>query len=351
MKKLLVFALLLFAAFGLVACEGVSLDGDPDTIVVQFVPSNTVDSEMLTRVQSLGQMLMNELELAGYDKNVVVSMGTSYAGVVEAMVSNQVHVGFLTAQQYAYTTLTFPGKVSVLLTSVRSAYSAQIDSNGDPITDLDTIIDNINAPEYDGSYNDTVDVSSYHSMLLVKAEDLAAFKSEGFAWLEGKTVGTGHTGSGSGYVYPSYLLYQNGLSFTDSTPGAGEVKYVVQSSHQASVLSLLNNEVDAAFAYWDARLSSSAFEAWQTANPDLSIFDVTKVAALSTGIYNDTISTSTSLSDGLRAAIAQAFLNIIETPEGLDVLSIYDHTGYLQANDEDYDGERGMYLFLQENAQ
>ena len=277
-------------------------------------------------------------------------MGTSYAAVVEAMVSNQVQVGFLTAQQYAYTTLTFPGKVNVLLTSVRSAYAAQIDGSGNEITDLDTIIDNINAPEYDGSYNNSVDVSSYHSMLLVAQEDLAAFESQGFAWLEGKTVGTGHTGSGSGFVYPSFLLYENGLSFTDTTPGAGEVKYVVQASHQASVLALLNGEVDAAFAYWDARLSSSAFAAWQEANPGVSIFDVTKVAALSTGIYNDTISTTTAISDGLREAIAQAFLNIIATPEGLDILSIYDHTGYLHAYDEDYDGERGMYLFLQENA-
>ena len=58
MKKFLVFALFLFAAFGLAACEGVSLEGDPDTIVVQFVPSNTVDSEMLTRVQSLNQLLI-----------------------------------------------------------------------------------------------------------------------------------------------------------------------------------------------------------------------------------------------------------------------------------------------------
>ena len=342
MKKILVFALFLLAAFSLAACQ--SGEGDPETLVVQFVPSTTVDSELLTKVGTLGDLLEGELADAGYDINVVVSIGTSYAAVVQAMVSNQVHVGFLTAQQYAQTTLQYPDKVNVLLTSVRNAYNAQI-ANGEEIDDLETVIDNINAAGYDGSYNTEVKVSSYHSMLLVNASDVAAARSEGISWLEGKTVATQHSGSGSGYVYPSFLLYENGLEFTTETPGAGQVQNVVYQGHQNAVLALLNGEVDAAFAYWDARISS-AFDDWKAANPGENLFEVTQVAALSTGIYNDTISTTTSLSDGLREALAQAFIDLIATTEGAEIFEIYDHTGYLRAMDEDYDGERGMYQFL-----
>lgn len=346
MKKILVFALVLFAAFGLAACQ--SGTGDPETLVVQFVPSNSVDSEMLTQVQSLAGLLEDELADAGFEINVVVSIGTSYAAVVEAMVSGQVHVGFLTAQQYAYTTLTFPDKVNVLLTSIRSAYAAQI-ADGAEIDDLDTIIDNINDPSYDGSYDDSVSVSSYHSMLLVNEDDVdAARAADGVSWLEGKTVATGHAGSGSGYLYPSYLLYESGLEFTTGEPGEGQVKNVVYGSHQESVLALLNGEVDASFSYWDARISS-AFDGWKEAHPNDNIFEVTQVAALSTGIYNDTISTVSSLSDELRTAIADAFLSIIDTTEGAEILAIYDHSGYLRAEDADYEGERGMYQFLQDN--
>lgn len=341
MKKILVFALFLLAAFSLAACQS---EGDPETLVIQFVPSTSVDSELLTKVQNLSELLEGKLNAAGYEINVVVSIGTSYAAVVQAMVSNQVHVGFLTAQQYAQTTLQYPDKVDVLLTSVRSAYNAQIE-DGEEISDLDAIIDNINDPAYDGSYNEDVSVSSYHSMLLVNASDVDAARTQGIAWLEGKTVATQHSGSGSGFVYPSFLLYENDLEFTTETPGAGQVQNVVYQGHQNAVLALLNGEVDAAFAYWDARISS-AFNAWKEAHPGENIFEVTQVAALSTGIYNDTISTTTSLSDGLRDALAQAFIDLIATPVGLEIFAIYDHTGYLRAMDEDYDGERGLYTFL-----
>ncbi len=345
MKKIFTAVLLFVAAFTLAACQSGS--GDPETLVVQFVPSNSVDSEMLTKVESLAELLEEELSDAGFEMNVVVSIGTSYAAVVEAMVAGQVHVGFLTAQQYAYTTLTFPDKVNVMLTSIRSAYEAQI-ADGAEIDDLDTIIDNINDPSYEGAYNDSVSVSSYHSMLLVNDEDFsAASAEEGVSWLEGKTVATGHAGSGSGFLYPSYLLYESGLEFTTGEPGAGQVKNVVYGSHQECILALLNGEVDASFSYWDARISS-AFDGWKEAHPGEDIFDVTQVVALSTGIYNDTISAVTSLSDELTAAIQDAFINIIDTAEGADILAIYDHTGYLRADDADYEGERGMYQFLQD---
>ncbi|MDD3123542.1 MAG: PhnD/SsuA/transferrin family substrate-binding protein [Candidatus Izemoplasmatales bacterium] len=347
MKKILGLLLVLLFSFGLASCTQAAVE-DPETLIIQFVPSTSVDSAMLTKVLSLETMLEAELLEAGYDINVSISIGTSYASVIEAMASGQVHVAFLTAQQYAFVTTEYPGKVDVLLTSVRNAYKAQVDAQGNEIIDPAVIIANANASGYDGTSNSDVKVSSYYSMLLVRTEDYQTYLTGGLAALAGKNVGTQSVTSGSGYVYPSFLLSQNNLSFVTGTPNAanGEVQATTISGHQNAVNALLNDEVDAVFTFFDARYHATAYAAWQEANPTLNIFEETRVVALTTGIYNDTISGLSSLSDGLRAAIQQAFISVIATEDGLAALSIYNHTGYSIAVDSDYDGERALYTFL-----
>jgi len=345
-KKVLGLIVLLMFAFGITACSAKT----PDTLVVQFVPSTSIDSALLTKVMSLETMLEEKLLAAGFDMNVSISVGTSYASVIEAMASGQVHVAFLTAQQYAFTTLEYPDQVEVLLTSVRNAYEVQVDENGGIIEDTATIIAAANAEGYDAATTSDVKVSSYYSMLLIDKDDYAAYQAEGISWLAGKNVATQSVTSGSGYVYPSFLLSQNGLSFVPFTDGPvaadGEVGFTTIGGHQNAVLALLNGEVDACFTFFDARYTASAFEAWQIANPDLNRYEETKVVALTTGIYNDTITGLVSLGDDLRAAIQQAFIDIIATTEGAEALAIYNHTGYLIAEDSDYDGERALYQFL-----
>jgi len=144
------------------------------------------------------------------------------------------------------------------------------------------------------------------------------------------------------------LLGQNGLHFVTGTPNAanGEVKATTISGHQASVVALLNNEVDAVFTFFDARADHSAYTPWKTANPTLTVIGETKVVALTNLIYNDTISALSSLSPGLKAAIQQAFIDVIALPDGLAALAIYNHKGYLIAHDSDYDSERALYQFL-----
>ena len=132
MKKLfLVLTLFLFSAV-LFACQ--PQEGDPTTIYIQFVPSSSVDTTMLTKLRDLEEILETELAGKGFEVNVVITIGTSYQAVVEAMDSGTVHVGFLTAQQYAFATLTYPEKFNVLLTSVRKAYAAQLDASGNQLS-------------------------------------------------------------------------------------------------------------------------------------------------------------------------------------------------------------------------
>lgn len=341
MKKISRFLMASLCSMTVLASCGTT-DGELEKVVVRFVPSNAAlaDPALLVKIKSIEYMLEEKIE--GYDFDLDTS--TSYEALTEAMISGQVHVGFLTSQQYAFVTTEEPGKVEVILSSVRDAYAAQIDSQGAPITNLDTIIDNVNAPGYAAQYHETVKVSSYYSMLLVKTEDYnAGFDS--VADLVGKKVATGSVSSGSGFVYPSVLLHDNGLSFTAGTPANNtQVQNVtISGGHQSQILALLNGEVDASFAFLDAR-KSSVFDAYNAVEGQ-DVFADTKVIALTTGIYNDTISVVSSMKETLKTALEQAFLEIIETPVGLQALSVYNHTGYLVADDADYEGERDVYKF------
>jgi ABC-type phosphate/phosphonate transport system substrate-binding protein len=269
------------------------------------------------------------------------------------MASEQVHAGFLTSQQYAFATLEFPDKFDVLLSSVRNAYNAQVDVAGQIITDPQVIIDKMNAPGYDASTTSAVKVSSYYSALYVRNAQLAEIETAGGweNWIKGKTVATQGVTSGSGYVYPAVLLDEAGLKFVDTANAApvaanNEVGFKVVSGHQNSVLSLLNEEVDGVFTFMDARGHATAFNAWKEANPGKTPFTETKAAALTPAIYNDTITTIASLTPELREALGEAFIDVVATPEGGEALAIYNHTGYLFADDADYDGERLVYQFL-----
>jgi phosphonate transport system substrate-binding protein len=352
-KKLLAVALPLLVlascAVGGESSEPVDTGLVPETLVVQFVPSTSIDSALLTKVKGLEDMLEMELEDAGFDINVNISIGTSYASVIEAMASGQVHAGFLTAQQYAFATTEFPGKFDVQLTSVRSAYAAQIDAQGNEIKDADTIIANVNDAAYTAALHPTVKVSSYYSGLFVKADKLAEFEAQGMDWLIGKKVATQSNTSGSGYLYPSFAMYENNLKFVDANPNIAnrEVERKIVGGHQNSLLALLNGEVDATFTFLDARLHATAFNGWLEANPGKTQFTETKAVALTTPIYNDTITAIAGLNPGLKAAIQDAFINIVATEEGAAALTIYNHTGYLKAVDADYQGERDFYLFLE----
>jgi len=321
---------------------------DPAALIVQFVPSTSIDATMLTRLKNLEGILSNQLKDKGFNTKVNISVGTSYASVVEGMVSGQIHVGFLTSQQYAFTTIEYPGKVEVLLTSVRDAYAAQIDANGNEITDTKVIAANSRLPGYAAQYHPTVKATSYYSMLLVRTADY----NNGLNSLEalaGKVAATQSNGSGSGYQYPAFEVNKAGMKFVTGTPNAAnkEIGRVVVGGHQNSILALLNNEVDAVFTFFDARLHATAFNSWLAANPGKNIFQETTVVSLTSPIFNDTISGVTSLSPQLREAIKDAFIGAIAIPEGKDALLIYNHSAYKKTVDKDYDGERAFYKFLQ----
>jgi len=330
MKRLVLFLLTLVFSLALVACIGE--EGDPDHIVVAFVPSNSA-SAVITRATELAEML--EERVPG--KTFEIILGTDYDAVVEGMLAGTIHVGFLTGQQYAAVTTEYPGSVEVLLTSVRKGFEVQFDDEGNILSDAE-VLANMQDPGYRAQLAD-INVNYYHSILIVPADsDIESVED-----LAGKTVATQAETSGSGFVYPAVLLDQHDMKFVTGTPNAaaGEVKYQIFTGHPSAAEAVYLGDVDTAFTFMDARLN--LFE-----DKD-DIFEATKVIALTPGIYNDTISAISSLSTDLKEAIEDAFIDIISTAVGLDILSVYSHTGYLKADDEDYEGERTVYKFKRDN--
>ncbi|MNC79576.1 ABC transporter, phosphonate, periplasmic substrate-binding protein [compost metagenome] len=46
------------------------------------------------------------------------------------------------------------------------------------------------------------------------------------------------------------------------------------------------------------------------------------------------------MTDDFKAALQKAFIAIAATPEGKEVISVYSHEGYKEAQSSDYDNER-----------
>ncbi len=57
--------------------------------------------------------------------------------------------------------------------------------------------------------------------------------------------------------------------------------------------------------------------------------------------------TSDIMTEEFKTAIQNAFINIGNTPEGQEVISIYSHMGYQVADPSDYDNEREAQKLIQ----
>src|SRR5574344_2021177 len=127
MKKLNLLglsAICLLGVSGLVGCNST----ESNVINIQFVPSNDAST-----LAALSKRLEPVLEKICPDYQFKITTGTSYAATTEALLSDQVDVGFLTASGYAQATIQNPGKIEVKLTSVRKGYKVQVEDYKDDV--------------------------------------------------------------------------------------------------------------------------------------------------------------------------------------------------------------------------
>ena len=347
MKKLLSLVLALalcLVAFGAVA-ETVSMD----KLTLQFVPSKDADV-IITGTKNLPQLLQAELLKQGYDvKDIEISVGVSYEATGEAMAAGTIDIGWLPGGTYAL----FSDEVDVILTATRAGLS---NDSTDPTT-------------WNGEANKTLkngpQVTYYRSLIYATpsayGKELAAKVNAGEAltWedLDKANWAVLKNSSSAGYIYPTLWLMDNydGKKLTDLS------NIVTLSGYGEAFAQAAAEAVDVIVCYADGRNDYEAAWTIPTDSADEtgkagmgrsdSIWNELNVIGVTPGIYNDTVAVTRAKADIYNpefiAAMQNALINVINTPEGAEIFSVYSHTGYAVAQDSDYDAARAALKAVQ----
>ncbi|MFB5760948.1 phosphate/phosphite/phosphonate ABC transporter substrate-binding protein [Paenibacillus medicaginis] len=295
---------------------------------VSFVPSKDPE-QIITTTEPLKELLKKQLQTEGYTvDNVDINVGTTYEAVGEALAAGTADIGFIPGGTYAL----YDDGADVILTATRAGLSNDADAAKDW---------NDNKPTKPTDEQ----VTYYRSLFITgpseKGKALAekVNKGEELTWddLNNANWAVMSSSSSAGYIYPTLWLqdhYQKSIT---------DLAHVVQSdSYGSSFARLAAGQADIVVAYADARRDYEG--QWTT---DFSrkgtIWDETNVIGVTQPIYNDTISvskTSPLMDDAFKAALQRAFIAIAQTPEGKEVIAVYTHEGYKEAQASDYDGER-----------
>ena len=299
-----------------------------DKLTVQFVPSREPE-EIITATEPLKDMLKEELSKEGYDvADVDISVGTSFEATGEAMSAGTVDIGFIPGGTY----VTYDDGVEAILTATRNGLSIESD----------------NPKEWnDKAPTEKVEdqVTFYRGLILAgpseKGKELAAKVNNGeeLTWEDLNSANWAIMGptSPAGYLYPSLWLKNNyDHTITDLSNA------VQADSYPSAFARLATGQLDVLVTYADARLDF--VDKWKSefGGKD-DIFKDVQVIGVTDKMMNDTISvseTSEKMTPELIAALQDAFINIGNTEEGKEVISIYTHNGYEKANPSDYDSER-----------
>lgn len=327
-----------------------------NVINIQFVPSNDPAT-----LGALAKRLEPVLHDICPDYEFKISTGTSYAATTEALLSDQVDVGFLTASGYAQATLQHKGDVEVMLTSVRKGYKVQVDDyKGDVEKQIKAMNGEIAGYEYLGQQSDT-DVNWYTSQLSVRNEVYKDVNKDGkidIKDMAGLTIGCMGATSGAGYLRPLKYLNDYGMEMvTTITDAIKQIKGVQQGSYGDAYNNMQSGAIDGFWGFTDVRYAQGYIKSDSAYYNQATAFTLSKCVAITDGIYNDTISCRSNLDAGKKEAVVKAFKTAVKdkttiTGEGdtamtpADILyKVYSHTGYTDAKDSDFDGEREFYQY------
>lgn len=326
MKK--IFGLISAVVLSMALMVGCTSKSDNDELVVYFVPSRD-PKEIQTATEPLADMLKNELTKEGFEfKNIRIEVGTSFEAVGEALTAGTAHVGFIPGGTYVL----YEDGADVALTATRFGLSHDSDNPADWNT----------AP----TENTDEKVTYYRSLVIAgpsekgkaladkinNGEKLTAEDVKGVTWGV-----SSNTTSPAGYIYPSLWLQENfGLSITDLP------NKVALDNYATSLTQLASGQIDVMVTYADARLDYA--DKWTTEmGRTASIWDETNVIGVTAPIYNDTISVTKNsdiMTEELTKALQNAFINIANTEEGQEVISIYSHKGYEVGDSKNYEDEK-----------
>ncbi|WP_273478311.1 phosphate/phosphite/phosphonate ABC transporter substrate-binding protein [Ignavigranum ruoffiae] len=291
-KSLLSIVSLVLIAFVFVATGlNFKAEAEEKALEVQFVPTNN-DGSMQAKAEPFAKYLSEKL-----GREVNVTLATDYSTIVQAMASGQVDIGIMPPA--AYTQAREMGAAEALLTSVLGAFD---DETGEPLEGETT--------------------GSFRAEILVKADsDLKDVKD-----LVGKNIATLNPSSASGYIYPIAELKNQGIDLVS------EANLTVVNDIPSMITAILNGQQDAGFSFQGTRyVFSKAF-------PDNKLPEDLRVLYLSEGeIPNDAIAVQPKMDADLKEKVKQTFLEMNQTDEGKDIMALWNHLGYVEADESVYD--------------
>ena len=253
----------------------------------------------------------------------------------EALSAGSADIGFISGGNYVL----FSDDCDVLLTALR--YAINKDSENPADWNDGTIEEN------------TKDMSTYYRCIILagpseKVQELQAKVNAGeeLTWddLNSATWSVLSPTSASGYIYPCLWLqdhYGKGIS---------DLEHVVQSdSHTTSVARLAAGQVDVMVSFGHIRIKNAP--KWETElGGTAPMVEQTGVIGVTEGIYNDMIAYSknsdTMADEDFRKALGESFIEIADTDEGREIISVFSQVGYTWGQDSDYDGERAAQKLL-----
>ena len=309
-----------------------------DELSIGFVPSRDPE-EIVTATEPLEQLLIDELATLGYEiGSVDISVGTSYEAVGEGLSAGTIDIGFIPGGTYVL----YDDGAEVILTSTRAGLSNDSDDPAD-----------WNANEPTEATDEQV---TYYRAIMIagpseKGRELADKVNNGeelsFEDLNSANWSVMSPSSSAGYIYPTIWLQDN------FQQNLSDLENVVQAdSYLNSFARLASGQVDILTVFADGR--RDYVDQWQSElGGENDIWTDTDVIGVTPGIYNDTISVSNNsdnMSDELKAALQEAFINISQTEEGKEIIAIYAHEGYEVAESADYDVERQAQEILREQS-
>lgn len=295
---------------------------------VAFAPYQDADS-IMTATEPLEDLLKEQLKKHGYDvEKVTMTVGTSYEAVGEALSAGSADMGFISGGTYTL----YDDGCEVLLTALRNAISKDSD----------------NAADWNDGTLETETgekATSYRSILLAgpseKGQELIAKVNAGeeLTWedLDSANWAVLSPASASGYIYPCLWLQEH------YGKGIGDLSHVVQSdSNTTSLARLASGQADIMVSFGHIRMKNA--DKWQTELGGTDdIVKQTGIIGVTEPIYNDTISVSKAsaiMDDEFKKALGESMIEIGQSPEGLEVIKVFNQKGYEWADDANYDGER-----------
>lgn len=306
-----------------------------DSLKIAFSPYADSDT-ITTATEPLENLLKETLLAKGYDvKEVDMTVGTSYTAVGQALSAGSADIGFISGGNYVL----FSDDCDVLLTALRYAINKDSENPND---------------WNDGTIEENTDSMStyYRSILLAGPSDKGQAliekvdNGEPITWddLNSATWAVMGPTSASGYIYPCLWLNEHyGKTIND-------LQNVIQSdSYTTSLTRLASGQADIMVSYGHIRTKYAPDWKEKFGGTD-DMAKQTGVIGVTEGIYNDMIAyskTSELMQDEeFRKALGDSFIEIAETDEGKEIISVFSQVGYEWGSDSNYDGERAAQKLL-----